>query len=109
MKFILADKTQFDIVSFTRPLSVAMVVNTMDDVTDAYDSMTSEALATATVVDGDTTLATFHDVAITGVQCVVNPGNTITAHFYFTANQVDPADADPDYTMAAKILLGEVE
>ena len=109
MKFVLADKTQFEIVSFTRPLSVAMVVNTMDDVTTAYDSMTPEALATATVVDGDTTLATVHDVAITGVQCVVNPGGTITAHFYFTANQVDPADADPDYTMAAKILLGEVE
>ena len=108
MKFVLSDKTQFDIVSFVRPLSVAVVAESIDTVKSLWDSMTDEALESAQVVEDGKTLARFTDVKKTGVQCVVNPGGTLTAHFYLSATEPD-TEADAEYTKAAKILLGEVE
>lgn len=109
MKFVLADKTEFEIVSFVRPLSVVTVNTAIEDVVTVWNSMTGDALESATVVEDGKTLARFTDVRKTGVQCVVNPGGTITAHFYFTADDVDGSDSDAEYTKAAKIFLGEVE
>lgn len=107
LKMILTDSTEVGLAEFTLPMHIVTACASKEDVLALWDRLTPKNLTEVQIKEGNETLFTFLNAGVTGQQSVVNPDNTITAHFYLDGERV--ALADPEYETAAKILLGEEE
>lgn len=107
LKMILTDGTEVAIEEFTLPMHVVAACTSKEDVLALWDRLMPENLTEVKITEGGEPLFTFLNAGVVGQQSVLNPDNSITAHFYLDGERV--ALADPEYEAAAKILLGEVQ
>lgn len=109
LKMILDDGTQVDITEFGLPLHCVALCADKDEMNALWGQLTPANLINMQILQNDETVASYTNVSIDGVQCIVNSDDTLTVHFYMTGTAVNPNAADAEYAEAAKILLGEVE
>lgn len=107
LKMILTDGTEVGLEEFTLPMHIIAACTSKEEVLALWDRLTPENLTEVKIKEDGETLFTFLNAGVTGQQSVLNPDNTITAHFYLDGERA--ALADPEYETAARILLGEVE
>ena len=107
MKLILKDKKEIPIIQYTVPLTVTAACQSPSAVTTLWKKLTPEQLSEISIVDdNEVVIGSYVNAAVTNVQSVVNvDGETITAHFYLSAEPVDLAEKAAAYD----ILAGEAE
>lgn len=103
----LHDGTEIEVAEFAIPMQATVICADKKALFDLWDKLTPEALAEVTVLRNDAENQVFHGVSVDGVQTVVNPDGTLTAHFYLSGESESAGGGDTAYVTAAKILLGE--
>lgn len=108
LTLILPDNTVIPIEDGSLSGAVLVLFDTKEDLMEAWSHMTPDNLTTVKIArDDGTVLHTMHGVSLDGIQTVVNPDGTLTAHFYMHETVTGNITTDAEYIQAAKILLGE--
>lgn len=108
MNLILHNHTTIPIEDGSYTGAVILICNTREDLMETWSHLTPDNLTTVKIARNDgTVLHTMHGASLDGIQTVVNPDGTLTAHFYFSERVTGNITTDAEYVQAAKILLGE--
>ena len=102
---ILADGTEIELADATYNKHYVVNCTNGDDFSEKRSAMTNENLSEVKILEDGEEVAHLIGLTLTSVQEVLNPDNTVTAHFYFTGGE----NATTKYAEAGKILLGEDE
>lgn len=103
----LHDGTEIEVVEFALPAQATVACADMRALAELWEKLTPEALAEVTVLWNNAQTQVLRNASVDGVQATKNSDGTLTAHIYFCGQQEIPEVGNPEYVIAAKILLGE--
>ena len=103
----LHDGTEIEVVEFALPAQATVVCADMRALLELWDKFTPEALAEVTVLWNNAQTLVLRNAGVNGVQATTNSDGTLTAHIYFCGQQEITAVGNPEYVIAAKIMMGE--
>lgn len=100
---ILADGTEIELADATYNKHYVINCTNRNDFSEKRSAMTKENLSEVKILEDGEEVADLIGLTLTGVQEVLNPDNTVTAHFYFTGGR----NVTNEYAEAGKILIGD--
>lgn len=110
LKMILNDGTEVSITGFGLPMNCVALCADRDEMNALWTKLSPANLINMQILQSDgTVFASYTNVSLDGVQCIINADSTLTVHFYMTGTTINQNAADAEYAEAARILLGEVE
>lgn len=110
LKLILYDGTELPLDAFGLPMHAVMICANEDEMLEKYKLLTPLNLSRVAVVQNGETVFAYNGGTVEGMQSIVNPDGTLTAHFYMKGvRQEVLSETSAEYITAAKILLGEEE
>ena len=104
LSLILNDGTEIELADMTQTDDLIVKCQNKAALMAIWEKMTPENLSRVVVRRDNEVIVVMENLMLLGVQSVINPDFTITAHFYYRGSTVES-----EYERAAKILLGEEE